>query len=168
MPINTIYDDRELIIDGDIAKLPIGINAKDGYALVDKKFAYLGKYKWSLCNGYPRCRIGGKSVKIHKLIIQTKNCVDHINRNKLDNRESNLRVVAAAENNYNKTKQSNNTSGYKGVYRRGQKLLAKIVVNGKQHHLGTHDTPEQAAISYNKGSKRYFGDFGVLNIIKEN
>ncbi len=41
--------------------------------------------------------------------------IDHINRNRRDNRLENLRLVSRSQNNFNKGKYRNNTSGYKGV-----------------------------------------------------
>lgn len=40
---------------------------------------------------------------------------------------------------------SDNTTGYKGVYRVNDKYLAKIVFQKKQYHLGYYKTPEEAA-----------------------
>ena len=41
--------------------------------------------------------------------------IDHINRNPLDNRKENLRIVNNSINQRNKNVQSNNTSGISGV-----------------------------------------------------
>ena len=66
----------------------------------------------------------GKSYtkRIHRLVCETflkrvegKNVVDHINRNKLDNRLENLHWVNYRENNINKGMHSRNTSGKTGV-----------------------------------------------------
>jgi len=58
----------------------------------------------------------------------------------------------------------NNLSGYKGVtlHRKG-KWKAKIQFNKKGIYLGLYDTPEEAAIAYNKAAKEYFGEFAKLN-----
>ena len=46
------------------------------------------------------------------------------------------------------------------------KYRAYIKVNYKQIHLGTHDTPEEAAKIYNEKALTEFGEFAKLNIIK--
>lgn len=41
-------------------------------------------------------------------------------------------------------KQYNNTSGYRGVYRSGNRWMARIVLNKIRYYLGTFDTAEEA------------------------
>ena len=43
---------------------------------------------------------------------------------------------------------SNNTIGYRGVYKRGNRFKAQIVIGGIKHHLGYFDTTKEAAIAY--------------------
>lgn len=58
----------------------------------------------------------------------------------------------------------NNTSGYRGVsLKRKNKWIAQIKVDGKHMHLGHWDTPELAAIAYNKAAKKILGKFTFLN-----
>ena len=106
--------------------------------------------------------------RIHKLVAEAfilnpynKQCVDHINNNKLDNNVSNLRYCTQQENCMNSKLSSKNTSNYKGVYYRKDKKKweAKIRNNGKPLHLGYFDKIEDAINARVKKAKELFGEF---------
>jgi hypothetical protein len=85
-------------------------------------------YSWCYHHtGYARTDVfinGKKKSKyFHQLFLEYDNThvADHINRCKFDNRDDNLRIVTHRENDRNKTKQSNNTSGKPGVYKQNIK-----------------------------------------------
>ena len=67
-----------------------------------------------------------------------ENEVDHINRNRADNRWSNLREVSRQCNMRNASMPCNNTSGITGVsfHKVSQKWQSHITVNEKLKHLG--------------------------------
>lgn len=89
--------------------------------------------------------------------------VDHINRNRLDNRKSNLRLVTRRQNAINAGKKPSNTSGYKGVHpHRGSKLNPWVVQLGRLY-LGCHPTAEAAAKAYDAAAKEIHGEYAVLN-----
>lgn len=98
-------DLRPAIVDGDIVKLPLGKQACRGYAVIDSEDKALERYNWSLDGyGYPCAYINGKVMKLHHMTLgkPSANMVtDHINRDKLDARKSNLRFVTYKENSAN-------------------------------------------------------------------
>lgn len=89
--------------------------------------------------------------------------VDHINRDSLDNRKSNLRICTQGENCRNRSKQKHGISKYKGVSVAEKKWKAMITFQGKQIYLGTFSNEKDAAIAYNNKSRELFGEFAYIN-----
>lgn len=159
---------RPAVIDGDIARIPIGINGKDGYAIIDANMAeYLSKYLWCLSNGYAVTRITiakntYKNVPMHHFVAgkpRTGHEIDHINRDKLDNRINNLREVTHRVNVLNFGMQKNNTSGVRGVVfaKERSKWMARIKVNGKDVFLGYFSELSDARIARKEAEVKYYG-----------
>ena len=103
-----------------------------------------------------------KTHRIHILVANEfiekpdgKTCVDHIDKNKLNNIVENLRWVTRSENDRNRSMMANNTSGFKGVcfHKHKKKYQANIRYEGKNLHLGYFDTAEQAGRAYDKKAK---------------
>jgi HNH endonuclease/AP2 domain len=87
--------------------------------------------------------------------------VDHIDGNTDNNCISNLRPASVAQNGYNRGKNKNNTSGFKGVYwiKGKNKWRAEITVNRKPIHLGHYSSPVEAAQAYQKHANELHGEF---------
>ncbi|WP_161625538.1 AP2 domain-containing protein [Sporomusa ovata] len=104
---------------------------------------------------------------MHRLLMNCPNEleVDHVNRNKLDNRKANLRIVTRQQNTFNKGSYLDSSSRYKGVswHRRDQLWFSQLRLNNKNHYLGSYETEEIAAAAYNHYAKVYFGEYAVLN-----
>lgn len=113
----------------------------------------------------------GKSVqlKLHRVIVGAKKgqYVDHINQDSLDNRRENLRICTNSENLRNRGKQSNNTSGFKGVSwnKNANKFSVRISVNGNDRFYGYFSDAKKAARVYNSLAKKLHGEFAYLNKI---
>lgn len=144
------------------------------YAIIDTEdWERVSKYKWYNARKYAaRGENRNGKVKIyylHHMIAgyQPGVRVDHINRNTLDNRKSNLRLCTIAQNTRNSEARINNTSGFKGVSydKKQNKWTAQIGYNYKKIRIGRYKTALEAAKAYNKKAKELFGDFAYLNNI---
>ena len=112
----------------------------------------LDEHKWFWGNhGYlltkiqtaPRKR---RTVALHRLIMEDPPyplVVDHINRDKSDNRKCNLRACTQAENLQNKGRY--NVPGKGVTFNRG-KWRVIIKINGKAKWFGHYDTKDEALI----------------------
>lgn len=155
----TIYEKRPAIIEGTVCKLPLGFS--DEYALVDESFSYLDVYKWSKgANGYPQANIGGKTTVLHWVILQGEGVTDHINRNKLDNRCSNLRVCTPSQNSAN-IQSPGSKSGFRGVHAYG--VGGKWFVKVSTKYCGSFDNIIDAAKEYDKRAIERWGEYAILN-----
>jgi len=82
------------------------------------------------------------------------NQIDHINRDRADNRFSNLRAVTNAENAQNQKARANK-SGFTGVRKENSKWLAEIKINYKPIRIGLFETPEAAHEAYVAAKRKY-------------
>lgn len=89
--------------------------------------------------------------------------VDHIDGDGLNNRRNNLRIATHAQNIANQKVSKNNSTGYKGVVKDGNKYRARIGHKGQDIHIGVYPTAELAARAYDEQALRLFGEFARLN-----
>lgn len=146
-------------------------------AIVDESdYEWLSQYKWRAywnptVRGFYAVRtvqITGEkpqTVWMHREILGLpkgdRRQGDHINHETLNNTRFNLRIATPSQNTQNRTMQSNNTSGFKGVSYRSckRKWRATIKANGKHIHLGYRETKEECIELYREASVKYFGVF---------
>ena len=118
-------------------------------------------------DGYVYITHEGKRLLAHRLAwvkltgSAPEGQMDHVNMVRSDNRASNLRLASVTENNRNRTRQANNTSGYKGVtFHKGTgKYQAKICANKKRISLGYFADAATAAQAYQNAVGEHHGQF---------
>lgn len=118
-------------------------------------------------NGYIGLNVGNRSYYAHRVAWMfvhgrwPASDIDHINRDKSDNRIANLREATRSENQRNHPLSVTNTSGHKGVRmnkRRGV-WVAYIRINTKQTHLGSFASLGDAVAARRKAEADHFGEF---------
>ena len=167
------HEDNEIIDNKDGTSYVLMYDNKGIYkekTLVDTEdVPKILKYKWCANRSkYVRGPLNF-NVPLSRYLLDCidddKILVDHINRNTLDNRKSNLRKCTPQQNNFNKGKQSNNTSGYKGVYSSPdkKKWMASIKKGVVIKRMGPFFDKEEAAKAYDIEAVKLFGEFAVTN-----
>ena len=126
----------------------------------------IGVGRFSLnTGGYAQCWFKGQQVLAHKITEKArknKDCeIDHINRDKLDNRSCNLRFVSRSQNMMNTGLRSDNTSGHAGVSfsKSVNSWVAYICKNGKQMHIGVFKNKKDAINARVLAEQELFGKY---------
>ena len=103
-------------------------------------------------------------LRMHSLLMG-RSGVDHINRNGLDNRRSNLRFASPSQNSANRAGRPDGSSQYKGVHwHRGmRKWAASMKAVDRQRHLGYFTDEAEAARVYDAAAREAFGEYAYLN-----
>lgn len=120
--------------------------------------------------GYRIVRLDNREYAEHWLVwIHTHGrwptgVLDHMNGDRADNRIANLRDCSVSQNNANRGKQANNTSGIKGVFfnRNARKWSSSINCRRRFYYLGLFKTADEAAAAYARKAKELFGEFARL------
>lgn len=121
--------------------------------------------------GHRRVNINGVGYLAHRLIwvwVTGKwpaRELDHKNQKKADNRWTNIRPATTLQNNQNKGKRKNNTSGYKGVWfeKHLGKFRSAVGFRGKLYRCGCFKTAKAAHIAYRKLAKRLHKNFACFS-----
>jgi hypothetical protein len=149
--INNYYQSNLLTL---IAEIPL--TNSDQKAIIDAKYlSEVNKYSWSLV---PKGYVQSSKGFLHRFILNIENKlipgldIDHIDRNRLNNRSSNLRICTKLENNRNRTKSKNKSSIFIGVawVKRDKKWRGQIGHQNKTINLGYFDDEIEAAQTYDE------------------
>ncbi len=120
-------------------------------------------------SGYPYMNWKGKELFLHRLIVglpqnydkETQLISEHINGNRLECTEDNLRICQKNLNPINCKIYKNNTSGYKGVtwIKKLNKWQVNLQYNKKNIYLGVYKNLEDAIKVRKEAEEKYFGEY---------
>lgn len=155
----SIYDENEYIIESDVAKIVLRDLHGEvaGEAVIDiDDVNRCKKYKWHIRSSKGRTKYvvaslpENEKIHLHRFIIGYDGPldVDHINRNGLDNRKANLRIVTHAENTAN-----NANTGIRKT--EAGRYIASCCRNYKTHYIGTYDNYDEAVAARAAFIKQY-------------
>lgn len=121
---------------------------------------------WSLHeHGYAVASIGGRQVRMHRLIMGrgASMDIDHANGDRLDNRRENLRLATASQNMSNSKRPVGATNPYRGVRAKRRRWGASIYHLNRNIYIGTFDSAEEAARARDAVARELHGAFARLN-----
>lgn len=142
----------------------------------DEDHDWISKEHWMFDRyAYRQTCVKGKrrSHRMHRDIalmmfgeIPDGTAIDHINRDKLDNRRENLRLATQSQNNANLSTRKGRS--YKGLSldSKDGKWNSFIGYNYTTYNLGRYKTEDEAAQAYNIAAKYLWGEFANLNDTK--
>jgi hypothetical protein len=113
-------------------------------------------------NGYRRTKVLGRNIYAHHVVFalvhgRWPDAIDHDNRDRGDNRPSNLIERSHADNMKNQAIRSNNKSGTSGVYwnARQKCWVSRVNHAGSRIYLGKFDDLDAAAAARRKAEVEY-------------
>lgn len=136
--------------------------------LTNRKGIYVGR---CIKQGNKRQRYG--LLGLHRFILNpaTREQVDHIDGDGLNNTRANLRIATAQQNMWNRRKHKVGHSIYKGVSRFTSAIArpwsASVCLNGSMKALGRFATEEAAAHAYDDAARKHFGEFARVNFPRD-
>lgn len=167
---------RAIIIKDGVGFVPLGENAKQGYALVSADDVYkVEMNSWRLdSHGYAIKSIKEngktKNISLHHVVYKKPDkgmVIDHINRNKLDNRRENLREVSYSLNSANRSRRKSvkENRPYPGVRRVRNKKTGgvydtwevMIKLKGKFQYTGYFNNIDDAIKKRKELEKQLYG-----------
>lgn len=116
---------------------------------------------------YLQATIEGGRYRLHRLAwlyvhgMWPNGLIDHVNGDGSDNRIANLREATASQNRANTVRQLEGRTLPRGVKQEARtgKFVATLGRKGKNIHLGTFGTADEAAEAYLRAARESFGQF---------
>ena len=134
---------------------------------------FAGKPAGTLNNtGYLRVHVSGCRHLAHRIayamhhgieLTDLPDEIDHSDTDPSNNRADNLRPATHMQNQSNRHKPSNNTSGFKGVCWTKWGWQARIGTNGKQVYIGLFPSPELAHAAYCRFAEKLHSEFARVS-----
>lgn len=119
---------------------------------------------WHKHDGYRQISYGNKKYYSHRVAFflmegRWPYQIDHINRDRSDNRWENLREVTNKQQSVNKSGWG--SSGLKGVWwcRTNNKWVSQVRYNGKVYHVGCFDDPLEAKEARDQKARLVHGEY---------
>lgn len=147
-------------------------NTGNPFYIDDNDYETVSRYSWyETSYGYLMTRLSvTEQIFMHRLImfgLDSKNngiYIDHINRERRDNRKINLRACTIQENTWNKASETNTKSGVRGVswYEPGNKWRAYIGIDSRTISLGYYNDLDEAIKARKEAEKKYWGEFAPV------
>lgn len=118
------------------------------FTIIDEEdLEKIQNHSWYLNRGYVEAKIKGKTVSLHRYLTNPPPnlVVDHLNGNKLDNRRENLQITTRQGNSWNRQRNKNNSTGFRGVSKLNTSFYAQMKLDGKNYYLGRYENEKEAA-----------------------
>lgn len=117
--------------------------------------------------GYYQVTTPYRNLRVHQIcwyfIYGTwpKSLVDHIDGDKLNNKQGNLRLATLSQNSGNSKPHRDGSSTYKGVCY--VKTTGMWMARCRDKFLGNFTCEKEAALAYNYAASKVFGDYASFN-----
>lgn len=119
--------------------------------------------------GFYAVRGGAPKIYLHRVILErvlgrpllSTEYTDHIDGDKLNNARSNLRVATPCENQHNRKRNKNNTSGYPGINwnKRKQRWIVRLMKSRVTIEVGSFKNLDDAIAAYKQSKLEHHGEF---------
>ena len=149
----------EIPIGPSIAYVPL---SQGEFAVIDvEDIPKVEHLPWCYARGYAVAADNKARLFMHRVILGHDGFVDHRNHCGTHNFKGNIRPATKLQNNLNRIKHANNTSGYKGVSRKNDwsYRFKPWRATFRNKTLGYFATPEEAHEAYKKAASEFAGEF---------